>query len=164
MDVRTGVAVRGLSPGHVVCDDGSHPADLILIGAGAVPNVELAREAGLAMEDGMTVDAQCRTSDPAIYAIGDCTVQHHALFDRRLRLESVHNALEQGRIAAAAITGKPAPALQVPWFWSDQYDVKLQMVGLSPATTRPSCAAIPTKAAPSPCSISGKACCLQSTP
>ena len=70
-------------------------------------------------------------SDPAIYAIGDCTVQHHALFDRRLRLELVHNALEQGRIAAAAITGKPAPALQVPWFWSDQYDVKLQMVGLS---------------------------------
>ena len=111
--------------------DGSHPADLVLIGAGAVPNVELAREAGLAVEDGITVDAQCRTSDPAIFAIGDCTVQHHALFDRRLRLESVHNALEQGRIAAAAITGKPAPALQVPWFWSDQYDVKLQMVGLS---------------------------------
>jgi len=131
VDVRTDVAVRGLSPSHVVCTDGSHPADLVLIGAGAVPNVELAQEAGLAVEDGITVDAECRTSDPAIYAIGDCTVQHHALFDRRLRLESVHNALEQGRIAAAAITGKPAPALQVPWFWSDQYDVKLQMVGLS---------------------------------
>ena len=131
VDVRTGVAVCGIEPGHVVCTDGSHPADLVLIGAGAVPNVELAREAGLVVEDGITVDAQCRTSDPAIYAIGDCTVQHHALFDRRLRLESVHNALEQGRIAAAAITGKPAPALQVPWFWSDQYDVKLQMVGLS---------------------------------
>lgn len=131
VDVRTGVAVRGLSSGHVVCTDGRHPADLVLIGAGAVPNVELARDAGLAIDDGITVDARCRTSDPLIYAIGDCTAQHHPLFDRRLRLESVHNALEQGRIAAAAIAGKPAPALQVPWFWSDQYDVKLQMVGLS---------------------------------
>lgn len=131
VDVRTGVTVRGIEAGPVICDDGSHPADLVLIGAGAVPNVELARDAGLVVEDGITVDAECRTSDPSIYAIGDCTLQHHALFDRRLRLESVHNALEQGRIAAASICGKPAPALQVPWFWSDQYDVKLQMVGLS---------------------------------
>jgi 3-phenylpropionate/trans-cinnamate dioxygenase ferredoxin reductase component len=131
VDIRTGVAVRGIEAGSVLCDDGSHAADLVLIGAGAVPNVELAREAGLAVEDGITVDAQCRTSDPAIYAIGDCTVQHHALFDRRLRLESVHNALEQGRLAAASICNRPPPVLQVPWFWSDQYDVKLQMVGLS---------------------------------
>lgn len=131
VDVRTGVAVCGLEPDRVVCTDGSHPAELVLIGAGAVPNVELAQDAGLTVEDGILVNGHCRTSDPAIYAIGDCTVQHHGLFDRRLRLESVHNALEQGRIAAAAITGKPAPALQVPWFWSDQYDVKLQMVGLS---------------------------------
>ena len=132
VDIRTGVSVRAIEPGHVVCSDGSHPADLVLIGAGALPNVELAREAGLTVGEGITVDAQCRTSDPAIYAIGDCTVQHHALFERGLHLESVHNALEQGRIAAAAITGKPIPAEQVPWFWSDQYDVKLQMVGLSP--------------------------------
>jgi 3-phenylpropionate/trans-cinnamate dioxygenase ferredoxin reductase subunit len=131
VDIRTGVAVCGIEPGRVVCTDGSHPADLVLIGAGALPNAELARDAGLAVEDGITVDAHCRTTDPSIYAIGDCTVQHHALFDRRLRLESVHNALEQGRIAAAAITGKAPPAPQVPWFWSDQYDVKLQMVGLS---------------------------------
>jgi 3-phenylpropionate/trans-cinnamate dioxygenase ferredoxin reductase subunit len=131
VDVRTGVAVQAIASDHVVCTDGSHPADLVLIGAGAMPNVELAREAGLTVEDGITVDARCRTSDPSIYAIGDCTTQHHALFDRRLRLESVHNALEQGRVAAASITGKPAPVLQVPWFWSDQYDVKLQMVGLS---------------------------------
>jgi len=129
--IRTGVAVCGIEADHVVCTDGTHPADLVLIGAGAVPNVELARDAALAVEDGITVDAQCRTSDPAIFAIGDCTLQHHALFDRRLHLESVHNALEQGRIAAAAITGKPPPAPQVPWFWSDQYDVKLQMAGLS---------------------------------
>jgi 3-phenylpropionate/trans-cinnamate dioxygenase ferredoxin reductase subunit len=129
--VHTGVAVRGIAAGQVTCDGSSHPADLVLIGAGAVPNVELARAAHLSVEDGVTVDAECRTSDPTIYAIGDCTAQHHALFARRLRLESVHNALEQGRIAAASICGKPAPIPQVPWFWSDQYDVKLQMVGLS---------------------------------
>ena len=131
VQIHTGVAVRGIEAGRVVCDGSSYPADLVLIGAGAVPNVELARAADLAVENGITVDAECRTSDPTIYAIGDCAAQHHALFDRRLRLESVHNALEQGRIAAASICGKPAPIPQVPWFWSDQYDVKLQMVGLS---------------------------------
>lgn len=116
---------------RVVCTDGLHAADLVAIGVGAVPNVELAAEAGLAVQDGIVVDAQCRTDDPAIYAIGDCATQFHELAGRSMRLESVHNALEQGRLAAAAICGRPAPALQVPWFWSDQYDVKLQMVGLS---------------------------------
>jgi 3-phenylpropionate/trans-cinnamate dioxygenase ferredoxin reductase subunit len=115
----------------VAAEDGLHPADLVVVGVGALPNVELAEAAGLATDNGILVDAQCRTSDPAIYAIGDCTSQVHALVDRRLRLESVHNALEQGRIAAAAICARPPPVLQVPWFWSDQYDVKLQMVGLS---------------------------------
>ena len=77
------------------------------------------------------VDAECRTDDASIYAIGDCTSQHHDLAGRRLRLESVHNALEQARIAAAAICGRKPPAMQVPWFWTDQYDVKMQMAGLS---------------------------------
>ena len=116
---------------RVACEGASCPADIVVIGTGALPNVELAAQAGLAVEDGIAVDAHCRTDDPAIYAIGDCTSQFHALAERRLRLESVHNALEQGRIAAAAICGRPPPAIQVPWFWSDQYDVKLQMVGLS---------------------------------
>ena len=133
--IRTGVAVRGFEGkgrvDRVVCADGAHDADIVVIGAGALPNVELAREAGLAVEDGIVVDAECRTDDGSIFAIGDCTSQHHPLVDRRLRLESVHNALEQARVAAAAICGKPAPALQVPWFWSDQYDVKMQMAGLS---------------------------------
>jgi len=108
-----------------------HGADIVVAGVGAVPNVELAQAAGLAVDNGIAVDDRCRTDDPAIYAIGDCTSQFHPLVDRSLRLESVHNALEQGRIAAASIFGKPLPAVQVPWFWSDQYDVKLQMVGLS---------------------------------
>ena len=133
--VLTGVRVTGFEGGDRVeavrAEDGLHPADLVVVGVGALPNVELAEAAGLAVDNGIVVDAACRTSDPSIFAIGDCASQHHALVERRLRLESVHNALEQGRIAAATIAGKPAPALQVPWFWSDQYDVKLQMVGLA---------------------------------
>jgi 3-phenylpropionate/trans-cinnamate dioxygenase ferredoxin reductase subunit len=129
--IRTGVLVRGLEGKRVVCEDARYDADIVVIGAGALPNVELAREAGLAVEDGILVDAACRTDDASIYAIGDCTSQHHDLVGRRLRLESVHNALEQARIAAAAICGRKPPAIQVPWFWTDQYDVKMQMAGLS---------------------------------
>jgi 3-phenylpropionate/trans-cinnamate dioxygenase ferredoxin reductase subunit len=129
--IRTGATVRSLEGNRVSCDDTTYNADIVVIGAGAVPNVELAREAGLAVEDGIVVDAQCRTDDASIYAIGDCTSQHHDLVGRRLRLESVHNALEQARIAAAAICGRKPPAIQVPWFWTDQYDVKMQMAGLS---------------------------------
>jgi 3-phenylpropionate/trans-cinnamate dioxygenase ferredoxin reductase subunit len=133
--IRTGAVVRSLEGNgpikRVVCDDAQYDADIVVIGAGAVPNVELAREAGLAVEDGIVVDAQCRTDDASIWAIGDCTSQHHDLVGRRLRLESVHNALEQARIAAAAIGGRKPPAIQVPWFWTDQYDVKMQMAGLS---------------------------------
>ncbi|CAN5907395.1 FAD-dependent oxidoreductase [soil metagenome] len=116
---------------RVACAEGAHAADIVAVGTGALPNAELATEAGLATADGILVDATCRTDDPAIYAIGDCTSQFHALAGRRLRLESVHNALEQARLAAAAICGRPLPAVGVPWFWSDQYDVKLQMAGLS---------------------------------
>jgi 3-phenylpropionate/trans-cinnamate dioxygenase ferredoxin reductase subunit len=132
--VHTGVAVAGFEGAGVVervaCQGERYPADIVVVGAGALPNVELARDSGLAVEDGIVVDEHCRTEDEAIYAIGDCTSQFHALFGRRLRLESVHNALEQARIAAASICGRPLPAVQVPWFWSDQYDVKLQMAGL----------------------------------
>lgn len=133
--VHTGVAVQGFEGEgrveRVVCEATRIPADLVVVGVGALPNVELAQAAGLATTNGIDVDAKCRTEDPAIYAIGDCTNQYHPLLDRRLRLESVHNALEQGRMAAAAICGLPAPPDQVPWFWSDQYDVKLQTAGLS---------------------------------
>ena len=133
--IRTGTIVRGLEENgairRVVCDGAAYDAEVVVVGAGAVPNVELAREAGLAVEDGIVIDAECRTDDASIYAIGDCTSQHHDLAGRRLRLESVHNALEQARIAAAAICGRKPPAIQVPWFWTDQFDVKMQMAGLS---------------------------------
>ncbi|HET9160450.1 MAG TPA: FAD-dependent oxidoreductase [Caulobacteraceae bacterium] len=104
--------------------------DCVLIGVGAVPNVELAQAAGLDCRDGVVVDAEARTSDPAIFAIGDVTRRPMPLYDREWRLESVPNALEQAKQAASAIAGRPPPPPEVPWFWSDQYDIKLQIAGV----------------------------------
>lgn len=105
-------------------------ADLIIAGIGIIPNAELARQAGLECEGGIVVDPCGRTADPRIVAAGDCTATR--LADGRLRrLESVQNAVEQGKAAAAALMGREKPFLAAPWFWSDQYDVKLQMVGQS---------------------------------
>jgi len=104
---------------------------VVVAGIGMVPNVEAARAAGLAEEGGIPVDDLSRTADPDIVAAGDCTLQLHALYDRTVRLESVPNALEQARAAASWLAGKPKPNRSVPWFWSDQYDLKLQMAGLS---------------------------------
>jgi 3-phenylpropionate/trans-cinnamate dioxygenase ferredoxin reductase subunit len=140
VEIRTGVAVTSFAPGAdgktigaVQCAGGfSIPADFVLIGVGLVPNKELAERAGLAIDDGIVVDEFSRTSDPNIFAIGDCAVHaRHGFLQRKIRLESVPNALEQARAVAAFITGKPNPAATPPWFWSDQYDLKLQMVGLS---------------------------------
>ncbi len=113
--------------------DGSRLAcDLAVIGVGVVPNAEIAEAAGLAVDDGVVVDDCTRTQDPAIYAVGDCTRHPCAYLGEPVRLESVHNALEQAKTAAAAICGAPSPYDQAPWFWSDQYDVKLQTVGIGP--------------------------------
>jgi 3-phenylpropionate/trans-cinnamate dioxygenase ferredoxin reductase subunit len=104
--------------------------DAVLVGVGAVANDELARAAGLACDNGIIVDLAARTSDPAILAIGDCTRRPLPLYERDWRLESVPNALEQAKQAASAICGRPPPAPEVPWFWSDQYDLRLQIAGL----------------------------------
>jgi 3-phenylpropionate/trans-cinnamate dioxygenase ferredoxin reductase subunit len=114
-----------LSDGNVI------EADLVLVGIGAIANTELAEEAGLAVDNGIVVDEYTRSSDPFIHAIGDCSNHPSELYGRRLRLESIPNAIEQARTAALAICGKPAPYRSVPWFWSDQYELKLQTVGLS---------------------------------
>ncbi len=106
-------------------------ADLVVIGIGIVPNTELASAAGLDVDDGIVVDDHCRTSDADIYAVGDCTLHPNDIYGRRLRLESVHNALEQAKTAAANLCGQDVSYSQVPWFWSDQYDLKLQIAGLS---------------------------------
>lgn len=107
------------------------PADLVIVGVGVLPTVDLAREAGLPCDNGIVVDEFCRTADPHILAVGDCTNHPNPLLGQRLRLESVHNAQEQAKTAAATILGRPEAYAQVPWFWSDQFDLKLQIVGLS---------------------------------
>jgi 3-phenylpropionate/trans-cinnamate dioxygenase ferredoxin reductase subunit len=107
------------------------PADFVVIGVGVLPNVELAEQAGLACDNGIVVDDCCRTEDADILAIGDCTSHPNSILGRQLRLESVHNAQEQAKTAAATILGNPQAYAQVPWFWSDQYDLKLQIVGLA---------------------------------
>ena len=104
--------------------------DVAVVGIGALAEDTLAAAAGLACRNGVVVDQNALTSDPAIYAIGDCTVRPVPRYALSLRLESVPNALEQAKQAAAAICGKPAPKPEVPWFWSDQYDVRLQIAGL----------------------------------
>lgn len=114
-----------------IADGEQVPADFAVVGVGIVPNTELAADAGLVVDDGIVVDDQCQTNDSNIYAVGDCTAHPNAIYNRQLRLESVHNALEQAKTAASNICGNEAHYSQVPWFWSDQYDLKLQIAGLS---------------------------------
>ena len=115
----------------VQCGERSFAADLAVVGIGILPDTALAEAAGLDCDDGVLVDERCRTSDPNIYAAGDCTNHPNPLLDRRLRLESVPNAMEQARVAAANLCGKERAYAAVPWFWSDQYELKLQMAGFS---------------------------------
>lgn len=137
VDIRTGVQVADLevtgdTVTAVLCADGSRlAADLVVVGIGLLANTELAAEAGLQVDNGILVDEHAQTSDPHIYAAGDCTNHPNALLGRRLRLESVPNALEQSRVAAANMAGKAKTYASVPWFWSDQYELKLKMVGLA---------------------------------
>jgi len=117
---------------EVVLSDGrTFAADLVVVGIGIVPNVELAKQAGIKIDNGIVVDEFARTSIADIYAGGDCTQHLNALLGRRLRLESVQNAIAQGKTAAAHILGQAKPYAEIPWFWSDQYDIKLQMAGLA---------------------------------
>ena len=112
-------------------------ADLILAGIGAVPETALAQAAGLRCQNGIVVDAQLRTSDPAIFAAGDCCAFPHPLYDNRMiRLEAWRNAQDQGRFAANAMLGEAADFAAVPWFWSDQYDLHLQIAGLAEGASR----------------------------
>jgi 3-phenylpropionate/trans-cinnamate dioxygenase ferredoxin reductase subunit len=117
--------------GVALSDGADVPADIVIAGIGVTPEVALAQQCGLAVENGIVTDRQCLTSDPAIYAIGDCASRPMAHFEQRIaRLESVHNAVEGAKIVAAAITGGKPHIEEAPWFWSDQYDLKLQIAGL----------------------------------
>jgi 3-phenylpropionate/trans-cinnamate dioxygenase ferredoxin reductase subunit len=132
VEIRTGAVVSGLEDGGVRLADGELiAADLILVGVGALACDALARTAGLTCDNGVVVDEAACTSDPSIFALGDMTHRPIPVMGGRvMRLESVPNALEQAKQAASAITGRPAPAPEVPWFWSDQYEIKLQIAGL----------------------------------
>ncbi|MBU1325701.1 MAG: FAD-dependent oxidoreductase [Alphaproteobacteria bacterium] len=128
-----GVQVHPATGEAVVTVDGAapFPFDVCLVGVGARPVTALAEAAGLVCKDGILVDGDARTSDPAVFAIGDMTRRPVPILGLdAVRLESVPSALEQARQAAAAITGRPAPLAEVPWFWSDQYDLKIQIAGL----------------------------------
>lgn len=116
----------------VVLADGSDVlADAIIVGIGSVPECALAESAGLECDNGIVVDEFAQTSDPSIVAAGDCTMHRNTRLDVRHRLESVQNAVDQAKIAAATLLGEPRPYEQIPWFWSDQFEAKLQMVGTS---------------------------------
>jgi len=116
----------------VLCSDGLKlDADVVVVGAGVLPNQEIAMDAGLKCENGITVNEYGETSDQDVYACGDCTNHPNKTLNTRLRLESVHNAMEQSKTVASTIMGNRDPYDQIPWFWSDQYDHKLQLVGIS---------------------------------
>jgi 3-phenylpropionate/trans-cinnamate dioxygenase ferredoxin reductase subunit len=134
--VLTGAAITALEGGDPVtgvrlASGELIPADVLVVGIGIAPNQELAAAAGLEVDNGIVVDAFARTADANVYAIGDCAQHEHGFLGCRLRLESVPHAMEHARTAAAAICGAPKPYEAVPWFWSDQFDLKLQMVGLA---------------------------------
>ena len=135
VNIHTNTGVTGFSGNgkveKVLCGDTEFDADLVIVGIGIIPNIELAEAAGLHCDNGIVVDDHCQTSDPDIYAAGDCTNHPNALLNRRLRLESVPNAMDQARTSAANMLGGDKSYAAIPWFWSDQYELKLQMVGFS---------------------------------
>ena len=117
---------------RIICSDGSFlNTDVVVIGIGIKPNIELAKSSGLTCDNGILVDANGQTSDRHIFAVGDCSNHPNNIFKQRLRLESVQNAVEQAKSIAASIAGSHKPYQEVPWFWSDQYNIKLQIAGIS---------------------------------
>lgn len=137
VEIFTNTCIKSLR-GHehveaVICDDNKViKTDLLIVGIGVIPNISLAEQAGLDIQEGgIWVDENCRTHDINIVAAGDCTSHYSPHYHRKIRLESVPNANEQAKTAAATICGKFKPCKQLPWFWSDQYGVKLQIAGLN---------------------------------
>ena len=137
VDVRLGTGVTGLTgqdgrvTGVQLSTGAALPADLVVVGVGIIPTVEPLAAAGIACPNGVAVDALCRTADAHILAIGDCALHPNSFAGADIRLESVQNAIDQAKVAADVILGKAQPYAALPWFWSDQYDVKMQTAGLS---------------------------------
>jgi 3-phenylpropionate/trans-cinnamate dioxygenase ferredoxin reductase subunit len=134
--IRCGETVRALHGEHgqvrsvLTEQGGEYPADLVIVGVGVVPADELAKACGLDCENGVVTDGHCRTSHEAIWAAGDCASHLNRQYGRHMRLESVDNAFEQATTVAMNMLGTPTPHDKVPWFWSDQYDLKLIIVGV----------------------------------
>ncbi len=148
VDLRTGATIARLVGsdgvrGVEMADGSILKADLVLAAVGAQPNTELAEAAGLPVQDGILVDASAQTAAPDIYAAGDCTRFPSPRYGRDLRLESVQNAIDQAKVAAQAMLGERQTYDPVPWFWSDQYDIKLQIAGLSDGYDRTTLEAAP---------------------
>ncbi len=136
VDIRCGTMIGGFIGDECVeavatADGEQIPCDLAIVGIGIEPVVELASSAGLTCENGIRVDEYARTDDEPIVAAGDCTNHPSRLYGRRIRLESVQNAIDQAKVAAVSLLGGDQPYDTVPWFWSDQYNLKLQIAGLS---------------------------------
>ena len=135
VNIHTSTGVTGFAGdgkvAEVICGERRSPADIVIVGIGIIPNTELAETAGIVCDNGIVVDDHCRSSDPSVYAAGDCTNHPNPLLDRRLRLESVPNAMDQARVSTANMLGDDKTYAAIPWFWSDQYELKLQMVGFS---------------------------------
>lgn len=128
--------VDGKVTGITTSDGALYAADLVVIGVGAIPNTELAQAIGLTLDNGIVVDSHLQTSEPDIYAIGDCASFEHPLVGGLVRLESVQNATDQAKHLARILTGKPSDYHEIAWFWSDQGDMKLQAAGLITGSDR----------------------------
>lgn len=136
VQLRLNTGIEALEGGEAVesiklSNGDSVPADLVLVAVGAEPNDQLAADAGLDTDNGVLVDGAAQTSDPDIYAVGDCTRFYSGRYSRSVRMESVQNAIDQAKIAAQALLGQNVDYDPLPWFWSDQYEIKLQIAGLS---------------------------------
>src|SRR3954462_1276423 len=130
VDLRCGVRIASARAGALVLEDGTAvEGDVFLAGVGVAPDVELARAAGLTVDDGVVVDASLRSSDPAIFAAGDVANAFHPHYDRHLRVEHWANALNQPRVAARSMLGKQAVYDRLPYFFSDQYDLGMEYIG-----------------------------------
>jgi len=134
VEVITSSSVEGLSENNenieVFTSNGKISSDFVIVGIGVLPNDSIASKAGIKVENGILVDQFCKTSDDSIFSAGDCTNHPNLFYKKNIRLESVHNAIEQGKTIASYIVGEKIAYNQVPWFWSDQYETKLQIVGL----------------------------------
>ena len=131
VDIQLRTAVSKLSAAGVHLENGTvESADAIVVGIGVLPNLELAAAAGLETANGIVADTYLRTSDPNIFAIGDCALHPNGFSGGVARIESIQNATDQARAVASTLTGKPRPFAQVPWFWTEQFEAKLQIAGL----------------------------------